>query len=278
MQCDGFEGSPVFVFGDGPRSEDEIANVVETRSVAKSLLGNRAEYHFRDKNAGLARSVIDGVNDVVGRFGRAIVIEDDLELAPLFLTYMNRALDRFADDDRVWQVSAYMFDVPEFRTRSQALFLPMTTSWGWATWKRAWEQFDPLATGWTTLRTNKSLRRRFDLDGSYDYSTMLKRQMSGQLDSWAIRWYWSFFKNNGLTIFPPVTLVRNHGFDGSGSHGIGIIRSFSGLNCAFPLELPEMPIIIGIDEGLKSVAFRAMRRVNGGTIGRVYDCLRRMWY
>lgn len=270
-QCEGFEGSPVFVFGDGPRSEDEIANVVETRSVAKSLLGNRAEYHFRDKNAGLARSVIEGVNDVVGRFGRAIVIEDDLELAPVFLTYMNRALDRFADDGRVWQVSGYMFDVPELRTRSHALFLPMTVSWGWATWKRAWSRFDPLATGWEALESERLLRNRFNLHGVYDYSTMLKRQMYGELDSWAIRWYWTVFREGGLVLFPPSTLAHNHGFDGSGSHGRGFLRNFSPSLRYLTDEIPLIPRDIACRQEDYWLVVRTVGKLNGGLWRKVID-------
>lgn len=277
MRCNGFDSSLVIVFSDGPKNSEQVEGVEQTRAIAKSLLGDRAEYHFMEKNSGLARSVIHGVEDVVGRFGRVIVIEDDLELDPAFLTYMNRALERFADDDRVWQVSGYMFDVPAFRFRSQALFLPMTVSWGWGTWRRAWKQFDLMATGWDQINSDPVVRFRFNLNGAYDYATMLNRQMTGKIDSWAIRWYWSAFKADSLTLFPPVSLVRNNGLDGSGSHGRGLFRNFRSLNYSLPVTVPSMPDYVESNQFLTCTIFNSISAANGGVLGKIVDRFKRVF-
>lgn len=276
MRCDGFEQSPIIVFCDGPRVAEEITAVEKTRATAMALLGDCAEYRFSDVNQGLARSVISGVSEVVARFGRVIVVEDDLELAPTFLTYMNQALEHFAENAAVFQVSGYMFDVPELKSRSDAVLLPMIVSWGWATWKRAWDQFDPEATGWEQLEKDFSLRRQFNLEGAYDYATMLKRQMVGQLDSWAIRWYWTVFKANGLTLFPPSTLVHNHGFDGSGSHGRGLLRNFTSVDKSLCANEPKMPVRVERNQEITTLVFNAVGRSNGGWRGKLIDRLRRL--
>lgn len=274
MRCEGFEQSPVIVYCDGPRDIKETDAVMATRELARSMLGVHAEYHFSEVNLGLSRSVIAGVSDVVGRFGRAIVVEDDLELTPLFLTFMNQALDHYANDESVFQVSGYMFDVPILKDTPSALFLPFTVSWGWATWKRAWDQFDPQATGWEALRTNKVLRRRFNLDGTYDYATMLMRQMAGLRDSWAVRWYWTVFKVNGLVLFPPVSLVSNTGFDGSGTHGRGLLRKFSKAKPALSSTDIDLPGSVFLDAGLYAHVKQALWWQNGGWIGKAVDKLR----
>lgn len=276
MRCEGLEQSPLIVYGDGPRNAEEVAAVEETRATAKAMLGERAEYHFSEVNLGLSRSVIAGVSDAVSRFGRAIVVEDDLDLSPSFLTFMNQALDRYADEERVFQVSGYMFDVPELKAASSALFLPFTVSWGWATWKRAWDQFDPQATGWEALRTNKVMRRRFNLDGSYDYATMLMRQMAGLRNSWAVRWYWSVFKANGLVLFPPVSLVSNTGFDGSGTHGRGLLRKFSKNKQVLSSTDINLPEIVQFDAGLYSHVKKALWQQNGGWIAPIVGRMRRL--
>ena len=274
MRCEGFEQSPVIVYCDGPRDIKETDSVMATRELARSMLGDRAEYHFSEVNQGLSRSVIAGVSDVVGRYGRAIVVEDDLELSTSFLTFMNQALDRYANDESVFQVSGYMFDVPILKDTPSALFLPFTVSWGWATWKRAWDQFDPQATGWEALRTNKVLRRRFNLDGTYDYATMLMRQMAGLRDSWAVRWYWTVFKVNGLVLFPPVSLVSNTGFDGSGTHGRGLLRKFSKAKPALSSTDIDLPGPVFLDAGLYAHVKEALWWQNGGWIGKAVDKLR----
>lgn len=274
-RCEGFAQSPIIVYCDGPRNDTEFESVAATRELAKSLLGNQAEYHFSEVNLGLSRSVIVGVSETVDRFGRVIVVEDDLELHPALLTFMNQALDRYASDDSVFQISGYQFDVPELKNTASALFLPFTVSWGWATWKRAWAQFDPLASDWEKLRADKDLRRRFNLDGVYDYATMLVRQMSGAQDSWAVRWYWTVFKAKGLVLFPPSSLVSNTGFDGSGTHGRGLLRQFSQARTP-ALEIQEiiLPESVTVDAQYYDRVKRALSKQNGGWIGKTMDTLR----
>lgn len=216
--CDGAHSSPIYVFADGPKTEAEMPAVEATRAVARELLGGNAVFVEQRRNRGLANSIIAGTTELCDRYGTSIIVEDDLMLAPSFLRFLNQGLERYRDEPRVMQVSGYMFDVPSIAHEREGLFLPMTTSWGWATWKRAWDLFDPSATGWSARLGDDAEARRFNLDGRYDYARMLKRQMNGEIDSWAIRWYYSVFAHDGLVLFPPRTLVSNRGFDGSGTH------------------------------------------------------------
>ncbi len=213
--------SPLFVFCDGPRKESDAPAVKQTRATVRATVRkyghSNATIVERERNLGLANSIIDGVGRLCAEFGRAIVVEDDLILAPMFLAFLNDALDRYQRDNRVFQISGHMFPV-EIASKTDSFFLPFTTSWGWATWARAWRHFDPNATGLTGLRTDRALRRRFDLDASYPYFAMAERQARGEIDSWAIRWYLSVFIRGGLTLHPRRTLVTNIGFDGSGEH------------------------------------------------------------
>jgi hypothetical protein len=277
-RCEEFADSRVIVFADGPKNRSDFAAVEETRKVAQSMLGDRAEYHLRETNAGLAASIVAGVSDVVDRFGRVIVLEDDLELSDGFLTYLNAALQKYAHDPVVYQVSGQLVHAPEFQERKRALFLPFTSSWGWGTWKRAWERFDPSAPGWQELSRNSMLRRRFNLDNSYDYSTMLERQMAGLIDSWAIRWYWSVFCNSGIVCFPPGSLVRNIGLDGSGTHGGGRFRRFRHAESPRTIDRVELMDKAEVDARDFALIRMAMWRQNGGWKGTVVDRVRRLLF
>ncbi len=276
MRCEGFAGSPLLIFADGPRGAGDSEAVHSTRKVAQDLLGDAAEYHFAESNKGLANSVIDAVSSTVDRYGRVIVVEDDLELHPGFLAFLNQALDRYENEAQVFQVSGYMFDLPVMENFPSAFFLPFTVSWGWATWQRAWQEFDPQAEGWQALKSDHSLRGRFNLNGAYDYATMLERQMQGLRDSWAIRWYWSVFKARGLVLFPPVSYVRNRGFDGSGTHGSGRLRRF-GQSGRLPVSSGiECPAKVNLDEQLFARVCHGMRRQHGGRFASTIDWLRRV--
>jgi len=273
--CDGFTDSPVIVFGDGARGAHDVPAVEATRRVARELLGEHAEYHLSDSNRGLARSIIDGVELLLALHGRVIVVEDDLMLAPGFLRFLNEGLDHYAADERVYQVSGHMFDVREFVQRREALLLPLTTTWGWATWERAWKAFDPKASGWQSLRQDHALRNRFNLRGAYDYTQMLEKQMAEQRQSWGIRWYWSVFTRSGLVCFPPRSLVANIGMDGTGTHGRGTFRSFETLT----LPVGSIPFVAPHEELLEAAAWAAVRgvvwRQNGRWLGRCADWVRR---
>jgi hypothetical protein len=212
-----FAESPLFIYCDGARNDAEAAQVEETRQLVRHWPHTNKMIIERDHNWGLANSVIEGVTELCKRFGRVIVVEDDLVVSPVFLKYLNFALERYADEPKVMQVSAHMFPV-DIQSQFDALMLPFTTSWGWATWDRAWKQFDPGMSGYEKLKADSAMRRQFDVDGSYPYFLMLKRQKEGKVDSWAIRWYLSVFLVGGLVVFPKQTLVMNEGFDGSGSN------------------------------------------------------------
>lgn len=272
-QCEGFGDSQVIVYCDGPRNTEEHASVEATRKVARELLGDRAEYHFSQVNQGLSRSVISGVTATLQLYDRIIVVEDDLQLAPTFLRFMNDALTRYAKEKEVFQVSAYMFEAPEIAMQERrAVFLPFPGSWGWATWRRSWSFFDPAATGWGALLSDRQLRRRFNLDGCYDYSTMLVRQMTGQRDSWAVRWYWTIFQHSGLVLYPPFSLVINAGMDGSGTHGRGRLRKFSSAKTISPnIDLVSWPSSVKLSAPEYDKVKRALWMRNGGWVAYCMD-------
>jgi hypothetical protein len=256
MQCPGFNESSLYVFCDGAKRAKDREVVEQTRSVVRALVGDRAIITESADNQGLANSIIAGVTQLVNEFERVIVLEDDLVVSPGFLGFMNQALEHYKDEDRVMQVSGYMFPVPEFVDRTEAMFLPFTVSWGWATWRRAWKFFDPEATGWEVLKIDWQMRKRFNLDGSYDYFSMMQNQFAGKCDSWAICWYWSVFQHNALVLFPPRSLVSNTGFDGSGTHGS--LSRFKLLNTKFSSDMKNLNV--SVDIVLLNNSFKAVQK------------------
>lgn len=210
--------SKLFIFSDGPKTAADEASVAEVRRIAKERAWcGEVDVVEQERNRGLAASVIGGVTDLCEKYGRVIVLEDDLVVAPNFLTYMNEALDRYVDEPSVMQISGHMFDV-ELVLDDDAVFMPFVSTWGWATWSRAWAHFDPDMSGYEKLRTDAARRKRFNLGGAYDYFDLLERQRSGAVDSWGIRWNLSVFDSDGIVLYPKKSLVDNRGFDGSGTH------------------------------------------------------------
>jgi hypothetical protein len=266
----------LYIFSDAPRGASASQAVAEVRSYIHGVAGFKSVVIVeRESSFGLARSIIDGVTRLCDEYGRVVVMEDDLVTSPNFLTFMNDALTQYENEDRVMQVSGHIFQVPEFATREEALFLPFVTSWGWGTWKRAWKHFDPAARGREKINSNASLKRRFNLDGHFDYSTLLEQQMTGKVDSWAVRWYLSVFLCNGIALFPPRSLVKNIGL-GSGTHGSRILRwTLAGQTISDrPIYLPDR---IVMNEHDFSLVQKAIFRQMGGRLGGILRSARKLF-
>lgn len=247
--CPEFAASSVFIFIDGPKSPAVAAAVEETAQVATGFTAPNVTIVRQAANRGLATSIITEVTALCERFGRVIVMEDDLVVHPATLTWLNQGLEAYADDPRVMQISAYQYHVPEFVSRTEGTFQRFATTWGWATWKRAWDQFDPKAKGWEAVAEPGHARTALDAGGVYPFSEMLLKQMNGQLDSWGIRWFWSVHKAGGLTLMPPRTLVRNDGIATGATHNsIGALKAFVQGKPPRPWDRDETPRLAPVVE------------------------------
>jgi hypothetical protein len=216
-QCEGSADSELFIYCDGARGPGTIKKVQEVRRIVRMKRWCK-DVHIieRDENLGLALSIIQGVSEIVDRYGNIIVLEDDLIISPQFLNFMNDALEIYKDIPKVMHISGYMFPVKG--KLPETFFYRATSCWGWATWKRAWEKFDPDAKRLLSKIRNSGMRRQFDIEGTTDYYKMLQKQTEDKLDSWAIRWYASVLLHKGLCLHPGTSLVNNIGHDGTGVH------------------------------------------------------------
>ena len=211
-----FAESELFIFSDGYKSESDKNDVLAVREIISSIDGFKRTYIFEnEKNIGLAQNVINGVSHVVNKYGKVIVLEDDLVTSPYFLTFMNEALNKFANEERIGHIHGYCFPIPNL---PDAFLIKWTGSWGWATWKRVWQKFNPDGQSLLTELKQRKLTKTFDFNGNYPFTRMLQRQINGENNSWAIRWNASLFLNDMLSVNAGKSLVRNIGFDGSGVH------------------------------------------------------------
>ena len=214
--------SEVFVFIDGKKKDDESQAVDETCEAAEKYI-NKASFggytvKKSDENRGLAASIISGVTEIVEKYGRVIVLEDDLLTSPDFISFMNDALDEYADNEKIWSVSGFSQNMKALDNLEESVyFTGRATSWGWATWKDRWEKCDWEVSDYEDFRYDIPARLRFNACGD-DMSSMLDRQMNGRLDSWAIRWCYSQYRNKALTVFPKASKIKNLGTDGSGTN------------------------------------------------------------
>ena len=209
--------SELYIFSDAAKDETDQPNVNEVRQFIHSIKGFK-EIHYveRTENWGLARNIIDGVTTLVNQYGRVIVLEDDLIVAPYFLQFMNDALETYKDEENVCHIQAC--DFTKDPILPDTFLIKWTGSWGWATWKRAWKLFNPNGQELLDELISRKLTYRFDFNGKYGYTRMLRNQIKGKNNSWAIRWNASLFLADKLSLNVGKSLIQNEGFDGSGTN------------------------------------------------------------
>jgi hypothetical protein len=238
--------SQLFIFSDGAKVDaniDDLEKIREVREIIRSkkwcgeVTISEANY-----NKGLANSIVEGVTEIVARFGKVIVLEDDLVTSPGFLNFMNQGLELYKDEEKVMDISGYCFPIVNFPL-PDIFFLEMASSWGWATWHRAWAHF--------TVDTNLLHRRllkekKFDSFlkiGQENFRTQLMSNLNGEIHSWAIKWQAVITLQNGLSLQPGKSLVNNIGFDSSGTHYNVIDNSFKTTTLANCLTMVKVPTV-----------------------------------
>jgi len=209
--------SRLYIFSDAPKTEDDKPKVDQIRQLLKSVEGFKAvKVIERKDNLGLSGSIISGVTQLVNEYGKVIVFEDDLLSSPYTLQYFNEALTRYEKEENVMHIGAYMYNLAG-KSLPQTFFFRAATSWGWATWARAWKHFNPDADQLIS-RFDSKMISRFSIEGTMNFWKQLQQFKAGKNDSWAIRWYASIFLKDGLTLNPSASFIHNIGNDGSGVH------------------------------------------------------------
>lgn len=218
----------LIIFSDGPKKEADHLSVAMVRDYINHLEGFRMiTTYFSEVNKGLAKSIIEGVTLVFEKYDRVIVLEDDLLTSNNFLNYMNQSLDHYEFNNRIFSISGYT-SIIKNPDPSKVYFTRRASSWGWATWRNRWSSIDWEVKDYADFCIDAKARKAFNSMGS-DLSGMLDKQMSGKINSWAIRWCYHQFKKDLYTVFPQVSRVRNIGFTPEGTHTVDHFNRFDTL-------------------------------------------------
>ena len=259
--------SRLFIFSDGPKTVADKEKVQEVRSFIRKIDGFKSVELIEGKeNKGLANSIIEGVNRLTKEYGQIIVFEDDLISSPYTLTYFNEALNRYRNEEKVMHIGAYMYPLVA-QNLPESFFYRAATSWGWATWERAWQHFEPNID--TLIQTfDKPKKAAFSLEHTMNFWRQMRQFKTGKNNSWAIRWYASIFLNGGLTLNPSQSLVNNIGHDGTGVH--------SGINDIYnviinPTPIQYFPTLIEENEA----AYRAIKAFLQNRKGNIVTRIKR---
>lgn len=220
--CKEAKESDLFIFSDGAKNKagQEKVNEVRTAVAAIKDSGDFKSVTVAESpvNKGLAASVIAGVTEVINKYGRAIVVEDDCKVSPFFLSFMNNALDYYENNKKIGSIAGYtpMIDLPEYY-KKDVFAAYRSCSWTWATWKDRWDGVDWELKYIKEFYKSPNLIHLLNSNGS-DRFMRLYRQTKGNGSSWSVRFGAHLVKNNLITVYPRYSYNSNIGCDESGVH------------------------------------------------------------
>ena len=212
----------LFIVADGPREShpSDIERCAEVRRIVSNV-DWPCEVHrdFSDVNLGCGRRVSSGLTWVFSAVERAVILEDDCLASAEFFAFCGELLERYRDDPAVWVVNGNSYQ-PQFRRGSGSYyFSKYPDTWGWATWRRAWQHFRydlPFLEAW---RRSPQWDACFPVkaEGRY-FEHVFRAAAEGRIDTWDYQWTACVMHGGGLCATPNANLVRNIGFDDEGTH------------------------------------------------------------
>jgi hypothetical protein len=213
------EKSDLFIYSDGAKTREETLQVDQVRSYIKTISGFKSVKIVESEvNNGLAKSVIKGVSEIIHEYGKVIVVEDDIMTSRNFLNFMNAALTFYQDKEGVHSISGYTMPIKLPSAYNKDFYYGVrASSWGWATWDYVWSEIDWKVSDYNEFKNNRRNIKSFNEGGS-DMSSMLKRQMQGKINSWAIIFCYHQWKTKRVTVFPTISKALNLGFSKDASN------------------------------------------------------------
>ncbi|MCU0443811.1 MAG: glycosyltransferase [Microscillaceae bacterium] len=212
--------SILYIFSDAWRKDASPEQIAQVKAVRQIIRAKQWAKEVRiiehSDNQGLAHNIPKGITQVLQKYDKIIVLEDDLVLSPYFLEYMNQALDLYQLNHQVMHISGYMYPLP--RVLPETFFFNIPSCWGWATWARAWQHYHQDAQAIYTQLQKEQKLANLDLDNVGFFHQILKRTACNELQTWDIQWNGVIALQNGFCLNPKVSLVQNIGLDGSGEN------------------------------------------------------------
>lgn len=218
--CPEAKDSDLIVFSDAPRGLKDIDNVRQVRDFLDKISGFKSvKIIERKTNFGLALNIISGVSQVFDNHESIIVLEDDIVVEKCFLNFVNKALDTYKNNKRLFSVNTYIpFNcVPK---GNDLLFSDIFSCWGWATWKDRWQLYEKNPERAFNDLRDFNLRKKINLENHVNICWQIDANYRGEKDTWACFMNYTCAKNNMLNVYPPRSVITNIGQDGSGEHGI----------------------------------------------------------
>jgi len=213
----------IIIYSDSWKNDKSKLDVLKVRKYLHTIHGFKSvEIIERSQNFGLAKNIIEGVSSVINKYGKVIVLEDDLLTSSNFIEYMNQSLSFYESNNNIFSISGYTGKLKSLNILENDVYLSYRpSSWGWATWKDQWDNIDWTVSDFSEFINDKKKVKKLNR-GGIDMARMLKHCMQGKNHSWAIRWSYAMSKQDKYCVYPKVSKIQNIGFGDDATNCTGV--------------------------------------------------------
>lgn len=213
----------LYVVADGPRSEthpEDIAKCAATRKIIDEVNWEcDLKKDYSDTNLGCKDRVHTGITNAFKHYERAIILEDDCLPSEDFFPYCETLLNKYADNPQIMHIGGGNFQNGIQRGTASYYFSKYAHIWGWATWKRAWEHYDPDLKSWPEFEKNASFNSLMSSEKEKAFFKMVfDTAHEKRTGTWDFQWMYTLFHENGLSIIPQENMISNIGFGEDSTH------------------------------------------------------------
>jgi len=237
----------LYIAADGPRDsrDGEAALCEQTRQVIGQIdWPCDVKTLYREYNLGCKIAVSSAISWFFENEEMGVIIEDDCYPSNSFFPYCEELLLKYKDDDRVWHIDGTTSQTGVAGTSYQ--FSKYCLIWGWATWRRAWQHYDPDMCTFPEFEKKQVIKSIWHKPEVRKYwFKNFKAVHNGQIDTWDYQWMYTVWTNNGLSIRPAVNLIKNIGFDDNATHTLTESKLFKKMKneeLVFPLKHPTFDL------------------------------------
>lgn len=232
----------LLVVADGPRNErlGEAEKCQLTRAIVEKVDWEcNVLKNYSENNLGCAKRVSSGLNWVFEQVEEAIILEDDCLPEPTFFRFCEELLERYRYDERVASISGQNIQLGRRRTEYDYYFSRYNHIWGWATWRRAWQNYDFNMKLWPEIGNRNFL---YDILGDTQGVKIWTKVFQNMYDSnkyntWDFQWQFACWIHNSLGILSNVNLISNIGFGAESTHVSSKNSGHANLSTE-PIEFP----------------------------------------
>ena len=235
--------SALYIACDGAKeNEQDEEKVQRTRKALQEAVDweCNVQYRFSERNQGCKYGPVNAINWIFEEEEQAIILEDDIVPNPSFFFFCEELLERYREQEEILMISGCNIMSRTESAGESYFFEPIATTWGWATWKRAWKKYDMAMQDWQDMKKKKVLKKLFLKDTAFSLKRDFENVAVNDTDIWDYQWQYTMIKNGGLGIVPKYCMVQNIGFaDRDATHTSEVPFRYRNFPMPFPLVHPQ---------------------------------------